>query len=228
MIVTGTSRGIGRSLAHYYVEKGFQVIGCSRTLPDFQFSNYHHYCLDVSDEAAVKEMFMDIGRNWQRLDVLINNAGVQAVNYVLLTPLSTVQKVFNTNMAGTFLFCREAVKLMKRNVFGRIINLSTVAVPLCSTGSAIYGASKSAIEQFSRVLANEVAADGITVNTVGLSITRNSGMADKLSEKAVSEALSNLVFKSPLDMEDVVNALDFFILETSRMITRQTLYLGGI
>ncbi len=227
MVITGTRKSIGKYLAKYYIKKGFQVFGCSRTSCGYRLDNYKHFCLDVSNEVEVKKMFADIHKTCNRLDVLINNAGVHSVNYSLLTPLKTAQDIFSTNMMGTFLFCREAVKLMKKNRYGRIVNISTIAVPLCSVGSAIYCASKAAVEQFSKVLAKEVAADGIIVNILGLSIVKNSGMAENLREDAISNTLDQTILKSLLDLEDISHAIDFFISEKSRMVTSQTLYLGG-
>lgn len=227
-LITGTRNGIGRYLAHYYVEKGFQVVGCSRRSVDFELRNYRHFCLDVSDEIKVKQMFSQVRKTYNRLDVLINNAGVASMSYVLLTPIKTVQEVMNTNVIGTFLFCREAGKLMKRNRYGRIVNISSIHVPLSTVGSSIYSASKAAIEQFSRVLAKEIASDGVTVNTLGLSIVTDTGMAENLGEDAVSKALQHTVLKSALNFKDVSHAMDFLISERSKTLTSQTLYLGGI
>ena len=87
MIVTGTRKSIGKYLAKYYTENGFQVIGCSRERIDFEYNNYQHYNFDISNESSVKKMFAEIRKKYGRLDVLINNAGITSMNYVLLTPL---------------------------------------------------------------------------------------------------------------------------------------------
>jgi 3-oxoacyl-[acyl-carrier protein] reductase len=228
ILITGTSRGIGKHLAAYYSQKGFKVIGCSRSPVDYSFKDYQHFCLDVCDEDKVGQMFGEIRKTYNRLDVLINNAGAMTVNYAMLTPVESAQRIMNTNFIGTFLFCREAAKIMQRKQYGRIVNISTIAVPLSIVGNSIYSASKAAIEQFSKVLSKEVAPYGITVNTLALSFVKDSGMAKGIDEKAVREAMERTVLKSWLDTEDVVNAIDFFISPKSTMITNQTLYLGGI
>ena len=130
MLITGTRKGIGKYLVEYYVEKGFQVIGCSRSAVDYELKYYKHYCLDVSDESKVKQMFTEIRKNHGKLDILINNASIFSMNHALLTAMDTVHEILKTNIAGTFLFCREAAKLMQRNKFGRIVNFATLAVPL--------------------------------------------------------------------------------------------------
>ena len=113
--------------------------------------------LDVTDEAAVKEMFDLLRREHGRLDALINNAGVASANHAVMTPFDVARRVFDTSVLGTFLFCREAAKVMTRQRRGVIVNLSSVHVPLASVGTSIYGAAKAAVEQFTRVFAKEVA-----------------------------------------------------------------------
>ena len=147
-IVTGTRKGIGRFLAEHLVQKGVLVVGCSRKTVDWQLKNYEHHIADVGDEAQVKDMVSDIRTKHGRLDILINNAGVASMNHVLLTPAKTVDRILSTNFRGTFIFCREAAKLMKRRNYGRIVTVSTIAVPHRLAGESVYAASKSAVATF--------------------------------------------------------------------------------
>ena len=165
-LITGTRKGIGRYLAEHYVAQGHCVIGCSRGPQDFSHADYRHFQLDVADEDAVLAMFADIRRRHGRLNVLINNAGIASMNHSLLTPMKAVRSVLDTNVSGTFLFCREAAKLMQKGG-GRIVNFVTVAVPLNLEGEAIYAASKAAVASLTRVLARELAGSNITVNAIG-------------------------------------------------------------
>ena len=138
VLVSGASKGIGRALVEYYAGKECQVIGCSRSPFEGELRNYRHYRLDVADESAVKEMFAQIRKNEGRLDVLINNAGVASMNHSLLTPMTTVSKIIQTNFMGTFLLCREAARLMQSHRYGRIVNFASIAVPLKLEGEAVY------------------------------------------------------------------------------------------
>lgn len=228
ILITGSSRSIGRYLVEYFAKKGFQVIGCSRSPVDYEFENYKHFCLDVSDETKVKQMFSEVRKTYNRLDILINNAGIMSANYALLTPLQTVKNILDANFIGTFLFCREAVKLMQKNQYGRIINISSIAVQLVLAGSSIYSASKAAVEQFSKVLAKEVAPYNITVNILGLSLVGNSGMAKDMSERAIKQTLEHTASKSQLDFDDIIHAVDFFISPKSSTVTGQILHLSGL
>ena len=119
ILITGTSKGIGKYLAEYYSSHGYQVIGCSRSEVKFSIKNYQHFCVDVSDEKSVKNLFRQIRKSYGRLDILINNAGIASMNHSLLTPISTVQKILDTNVIGAFLFSRESAKLMKIMCFKR-------------------------------------------------------------------------------------------------------------
>ena len=227
MIITGTRKGIGRYLVEYYIDKGYTIIGCSRDDADYQFDRYTHFCLDVSDESKVKDMFREISSTFKRLDVLINNAGIASMNHVLLTPVKTVRKILDTNVIGSFLFCREAAKIMRRHKFGRIVNFSTVATPLKLEGEAIYAASKAAIVSLTEILAWELAPFGITVNAVGPTPVQTD-----LIRSVPKEKMDALLASQPIPrfgtFEDISNVIDFYIDKKSDFITGQNLYLGGV
>lgn len=227
ILITGTRKGIGNQLAKYYLENGHVVVGCSRSQSDLEHSNYSHYCLDVSNEQQVTDLFVTIRKKFGRLDVLINNAGMASLNHTLLTPLSTVTKLFNTNFLGTFLFSRQAVKLMQKNKFGRIVNFSTVAVPLNLEGEAIYASSKSAIEQFTKIFSKEVASMGITVNTIGPTPTETD-LIKAVPKNKIDELLTQQAIKRLGNFDDIINVIDFYINKNSNYITGQTIYLGGV
>ncbi len=227
MLITGTRKGIGAQLAKHYTDKGFQVIGCSRKKIDFEINNYHHFCLDVADEKEVKKAFLEIKKRFGRLDILINNAGIASANHTLLTPVKTVQNIMNTNFLGTFLFCREAARIMKKNGFGRIVNLSTVATPLKLEGEAIYASSKAAINNLSQILAKEFAEFGITVNVIGPTPIETD-LIRSLPKEKINRLINSLPIKRYGETKDVINVVDFFIQPESDYITGQVIYLGGV
>ena len=90
-------------------------------------------------------MFLDIRKKYKKIDILINNAGLASMNHILLTPKSKAQEIIDTNFIGTFLISREAGKIMKKNKFGRIINITSVGTQMKLEGEAIYTASKAAV-----------------------------------------------------------------------------------
>jgi 3-oxoacyl-[acyl-carrier protein] reductase len=226
-LITGTRKGIGKYLVEYYVEKGHDVIGCSRSGADWSMPRYHHMLCDVADEHSVRAMMATVRQRYGRLDNLINNAGIASMNHAMLTPLSTVQEIFGTNVIGTFLFCREASKLMARRKAGRIVNFTTVATPLKLEGEAVYAASKAAIGSLTEVLARELAPFNITVNAIGPTPIETdlikSVPRDKMERLLARQAIPR--FGS---FGDVANVIDFYLQPSSDFITGQNLYLGGV
>ena len=227
ILITGTSRGIGKYLVEYYTNIGYVVFGCSRSKVNFDFKNYTHFCLDISDENAVKIMFKEIRKYHNHIDILINNAGIASLNHSLLTTIDTIKNIYSINVFGTFLLCREAAKLMQQNKFGRIVNFSTVAVPLKIEGEAIYASSKAAVNSLTQILAKELADFGITINAVGPTPIKTD-----LIKSVPAEKINMLIDKQAIrrygEYIDIVNVIDFFIQPESNFITGQIIYLGGV
>jgi len=226
MVITGTRKGIGRYLAEYYLERGWIVFGCSRDPSDLKHDRYIHHCADVSDEKAARDLFHDVAQRFGRLDGLLNNAGIASMNHALLTPLRTVDKIVQTNFLGTFLYCREAAKLMRRRRYGRIVNFATVATPLRLEGEAIYAASKAAVESLTQVLARELADFGITVNAIGPTPVQTDLIRSVPREK-MDSLLSRQAIRRFGEMRDISNVIDFLLRAESDFITGQVIYLGG-
>lgn len=227
VLITGSRKGIGQALADHFLDQGWQVVGCSRQPVDRQTEGYRHHCLDVRDEAAVCRLLATVRDEQGGLNALINNAGIGAMNHALLTSVQTVRDVLETNVVGTFLLCREAAKLLRHRPHPRIVNFSTIAVPLNLEGEAIYAASKSAVETLTRVLARELAPLNITVNAVGPTPVETDLIRGvprpKIDKLLAAQAIHR--FGQPAD---VANVIDFFLRPESDFITGQVLYLGGV
>lgn len=227
IIITGTRKGLGKALAEYFLAGGDLVFGCSRRSSSIEHPNYKHYSFDVSSEKDVINMIRDVYKKTKRIDVLINNAGVASMNHALLTPYSTLEKIFQTNFNGTFLMCREVSKIMIRQKFGRIVNYSTVAVPLNLEGELVYSSSKAAVEQLTKVLAAELGQSGVTVNAVGPTPI-STDLIKNVPENKINELIEKQGIKRLGTIEDVLNVVNFFIAPESNFITGQIVYLGGV
>ncbi len=225
-LITGTSRGIGHYLAQHYLTRGHVVIGVSRSACDIASPNYHHFNFSITDEPNVRKMFIEIQKRFGYLTHLINNAGISSLNHALLTPLSTARRITDVNLLGPFLFCQEAARLMRPQKFGRIINFSTISVPLHSEGVAIYAASKAAVEELTRILAKELGPMGITVNCVGPSVI-DTDLGRGIPQHRLEGLLAAQTNSQAATSEDVAHIVDFFISPQSHLISAQVIYLGG-
>jgi 3-oxoacyl-[acyl-carrier protein] reductase len=148
------------------------------------------------------------------------------MNFAQLTPMDTVRKIYETNVMGPFLFCREAARLMKKNRFGRIVNMATVAVPFKLEGESIYASSKAALLCLTEILAREFADIGVTVNAVGPTPIKTD-LIRSVSKEKIDVLIQRQAIKRIGEFEDVANVIDFFIQPESDFVTGQTIYLGG-
>jgi 3-oxoacyl-[acyl-carrier protein] reductase len=227
IMITGASRGIGKALVEHFLAMGDTVIGISRSKSGIISDNYHHYLADVATETDAKRIFTSVKKQLGALDVLINNAGIARMNAFALTPIDNVQEIMNTNFMGTFIYCQKAINLLRKSPNGRIINLSTVAVPLNLAGEAAYAASKSAVETLTRIMAKELGSFGITCNSIGPSPIATQ-LISGVGEEKINKLIQQQAIKKMAKVEDVTNLVDFYLQPSSRMVTGQIIYLGGI
>lgn len=228
ILITGTSRGIGKELAQHYIDAGHTVVGCSRGESDLANENYTHYTLDITDEKSVKAMFSEVRKKHGKLDVLINNAAVnQTLAPVMLVSLQAAMTTMNINFIGTFLLSREAAKVMMKNNFGRIINLGSMAIRHEEKGEAVYTASKAAIVSFSKVFAKEVYQHGITCNVVSPAAI-DTDLLKNIDGEALQKVLQRNAIPAIGTTNELINTINWLIDPMNDKITGQHIYLGGV
>ncbi len=189
-LITGTSAGLGRALAERLLADGWTVHGFARGAQAIVHERFKAHAVDVTDENAVRGAVASVASSG-RIDLLINNAGAAALNAFLLTPGAVAESLMRVNYLGAF-HCLQAVgKVMVRQRAGRIINLTTVAVPLSLEGEAAYVASKAAVEALSKVAAKELATQGVCVVALGLGPvdTRLTRAVPKAALARINEAI---------------------------------------
>ncbi|MBB6216425.1 3-oxoacyl-[acyl-carrier protein] reductase [Anaerosolibacter carboniphilus] len=226
MIITGTSKGIGRGIAQYFLSKGYTVFGCSRSASTLEEPEYFHSQVDITDYKQVRTWISSIRKVSPSIDVLICNAGIAPAS-TLLTMMSgdLVEKVMSTNIGGTYYVCQEVAKQMVRQRSGRIITISSMAVGLHLEGTSAYAASKSAVVEMTKILAKELAPFNITCNTLAPSMMMTDAV-EVLGDEIISHALNKLTIKRKLTIDEICNVLSFFIAPQSACITGQVIHMG--
>jgi len=230
ILITGASRGLGCYLAGHYLDRGDLVIGCSRSgAPErlLTHERYRHHRVDVTDAQAVHALLRDVRRDIGRLDAVINNAGIANMNPLALTPVETARRIMETNFLGTFLMSQAAIRLLRKSPAPRIVNMSSIAVPLRLTGEAVYAASKSAIETLTRVAARELGVFGITCNAIGPTPI-DTDLLKGVGQEKIRRLVEQQAIRSMAQPNDVAHIVDFFLHPESHMITGQVIYLGGL
>jgi 3-oxoacyl-[acyl-carrier protein] reductase len=226
ILISGTSRGIGDHLVRHFLAQGDLVFGCARGDSSIVHERYTHVRVDVANEDDVRGLMGRIREAAGGLDVLVNNAGAGSMNPVALTPLATARRLVDTNFLGTFLLTQAALRLLRGSDAGRIVNFTTVAVPFRLEGEAVYAASKSAVETFTRVVAREVAPFGITCNAVGPGPIETA-LTARVPRPKMEQLIARQAIAEWATPADVANVVDFFLRPESRMVTGQVVYLGG-
>lgn len=227
IVITGTHKGIGYNIARYYIENGHTVIGCSRHKGTLEHEHYRHFIVDVRDEKQVDDFAKQVRKKYGKIDALINNAGVAAMNHFMMTPIDTARKLMEINYLGALTCIRAFVSMLKKSEHPRIVNFSTIAVPFYLEGEMAYSSSKAAVENMTKVLAKELAGFHITLNAVGPTPIRTDLIA-KVPEEKLSKILDLQAIHRFGEFEDIINVIDFYLKAESDFITGQVIYLGGV
>jgi 3-oxoacyl-[acyl-carrier protein] reductase len=226
ILITGASKGIGLEIVNHYLALGYNVISISRT-PSAEKENHTQYLADITNENEVMQVIKELKIKKTIIDVLINNAGVATMNFMVSTPLAKVTEIFNTNFVGMFLITREVSKMMIAKNKGRIINISSVSVPLHMEWQSVYAASKAALEEFTRIIAKELAPFNITANILGPNPI-DTNLIKNIPDANLNLVINQQAIKRKGEVKDIIHCLDFFMDKKSDCITGQTIYLNGV
>lgn len=226
LLITGTSSGLGRHLAKYYLEKNYIVFGCSRSLVKINSKHYYHEVLDINEKLKIKNWIEKIFSKYKKIDYLINSASFVPVSYPsLLNDYELVTNAFKTNVISQVNLINEVGKKMIKNKFGRIINFSSMSEGLLEEGTALYSSTKKSIETYSKIFSKEIIKANVTVNTIAISMY-NSKSFKKIGKEVIDNSKKKLLIKRTLNLKEIANVIDFFLKKESAVITGQTIYLG--
>lgn len=235
-LVTGGSRGIGAAIAKKLAARGFMVIinyGHSSAAAE-EVKNQIEQAggqavlmqRDVSSGDDVDRMFKDIKKTWGRLDVLVNNAGINRDTLLVRMKEDQWDAVLSTDLKSVFFTTKAAASLMMRQRSGSIINIASVVGITGNAGQANYAAAKAGVIGFTKSVAKELAARGIRVNAIAPGFIETD-MTDAIPEKIREGMLETIPLRRGGKAEDVANAVAFLASDDAGYITGQVLKVDG-
>lgn len=226
-LVTGSRRGVGKSIADHFLANGATVVGFAKGESTCTDASYHHIQVDVSDPAAITTAFSALKKVVPQIDIVVNNAAVLTSQYAMIMPPGAAQAMVNVNLLAPFLVSREAAKLMRKTKWGRIINIGSMAASLEPIGDSMYAATKAGISTLANVMAKEFGPFNVTCNTLAISAI-DSDMLAQLPRDKIEAIIAGLPVPRFAIADDILNVIDFFASERSSYITAQTVFLGGV
>ena len=234
-VVTGGARGIGRAIVLELLKQDRQVVAIDlnqETLDELQGvvsrtgASCQTHCVDITDTQAFTQTLETIVRDNGSLDILVNNAGITRDNLLVRMTDDEFDQVLTVNLRAAFVAMRFAGKIMMRNKFGRIVNISSVSGVMGNAGQANYSASKSGLIGLTKTVARELAKKNVTANCVAPGFI-DTEMARKLPEAVLDAAKQMIPMRSLGRVEDIAHAVAFLTEDQSGYITGQVLCVDG-
>ncbi|HCV8821646.1 3-oxoacyl-[acyl-carrier-protein] reductase [Staphylococcus aureus] len=235
-LVTGASRGIGRSIALQLAEEGYNVAvnyagskeKAEAVVEEIKAKGVDSFEIqaNVADADEVKAMIKEVVSQFGSLDVLVNNAGITRDNLLMRMKEQEWDDVIDTNLKGVFNCIQKATPQMLRQRSGAIINLSSVVGAVGNPGQANYVATKAGVIGLTKSAARELASRGITVNAVAPGFIV-SDMTDALSDELKEQMLTQIPLARFGQDTDIANTVAFLASDKAKYITGQTIHVNG-
>ena len=235
-LVTGASRGIGRSIALQLAEEGYNVAvnyagskeKAEAVVEEIKAKGVDSFAIqaNVADADEVKAMIKEVVSQFGSLDVLVNNAGITRDNLLMRMKEQEWDDVIDTNLKGVFNCIQKATPQMLRQRSGAIINLSSVVGAVGNPGQANYDATKAGVIGLTKSAARELASRGITVNAVAPGFIV-SDMTDALSDELKEQMLTQIPLARFGQDTDIANTVAFLASDKAKYITGQTIHVNG-
>lgn len=234
-LVSGAGRGIGKQIALELAEHGCKVVCVSRNMESCgatageicaKGQTAKAYAFDVSDSAAVAENCAKIVKDFGKVDIIVNDAGITRDNLVMRMSDKEWNDVINTNLSGYFYVVKNLSRQLLSNRWGRIINISSVSGVLGNVGQANYSAAKAGVIGFTKSLAREFASRGITCNAIAPGFVETD-MTAKLSPAVLQAAKNVIPLKRFGNVADIAAACVFLASQEASYITGQVLCVDG-
>jgi len=237
-IITGARTGIGKAVVELFAQNGANIWACIRN-PDLEFQKYaesleqkndiwiNTIYMDLADEKTVNAAAKEIIKQKKSIDILVNAAGTVGENSsFFMTRISEMRRVFDINFFGGLLLTQLVSRVMCKQKFGSIINVSSVAGIDGDPAQLEYSASKAAVINATKKLAIELGKAGIRVNAVAPGLT-NTKMLDAMSKETEEQTMRRSIIKRRAEPIEIANVILFLASDMSSFITGQTLRVDG-
>ncbi len=234
-VITGGGRGIGKAIAEKLARRGVNIVVVDVNLDIAKETADYLSTLgvktfavkaDVSKAADVSAIFEAAAKEFGKVEILVNNAGITKDGLLMRMREEDWDAVININLKGTFLCTKEAVRLMSKQRYGRIVNIASIVAFMGNPGQANYSASKAGIVGLTKTTAKEYASRGITANAVAPGFI-STAMTDALPENVRTEMMKAIPMSRFGTVEDVANAVAFFASPESGYVTGQAMHVNG-
>jgi NAD(P)-dependent dehydrogenase (short-subunit alcohol dehydrogenase family) len=229
VVVTGAARGIGDAIVQAFLEEGARVFVLDLLSPQEPRSGVQYLESDIADPGSVWSAFERIAQQEGRVDVLVNNAGIQRVGLVGALAAEDWTKVIGTNLTGAFLCNSAAVPLMPRHSGSSIVHIASTAAQVGLPGRGPYSAAKAGLLALTRVMAVELASVGIRVNAVGPGFTRTGLVDQAIRDGSLNEPwmLERVPMGRLADPSEIAKVVRFLASDEASYITGQVIFADG-
>jgi 3-oxoacyl-[acyl-carrier protein] reductase len=236
-IVTGAARGIGKEILRVFAENGANLFACARKeteeftrdlaeLAERTGVTITPVYFDLTDSEQVKAGVRTIISTKQKVDVLVNNAGVATGAFFQMASLPDMKNVFEVNFFSQLLFSQGISRYMARSKAGSIINIASTAGLVGDAGMTSYGSSKAALMFATKTMATELGESGIRANAIAPNVTRTD-MYHQMEERARDKLIASTALKRPAEPVEIANVALFLASDLSSYVTGQVLRVDG-
>ena len=231
ILITGATGGIGKALVKKFLSLDGNVLATGTKIEKLdalkkEFPKINVLKFDISDHSKIEEFIENVSSQLTSLDVLVNNAGINMDNLSLRMKDEEWKKVIDVNLGSTFFLCKQAIRRMLKNKYGRIVNITSIVGHTGNLGQSNYAASKAGIIGMSKSLAIEYAKKNITINCVSPGFIQ-SNMTDRIVESIKITLTSKIPMSRLGTGEDVSNTVAFLSSDAASYITGETIHVNG-